>query len=155
MKGLWDILFRYFWETWCQWHHKTIYYLSKVILQLIPWEHVSSLLSNNILMHLKNGEGLDRCLLAREHCDCVCPSCNTLFPGLTQENMGELESVSECVSVGRGWHDFVSEYWTSLLCVLRQERIALSRQGGREGGSRSHNFCEHHIKKVSNFCASL
>lgn len=29
--------------------------------------------------------------------DCVCPSRDTLFPGLTQENMGELQS--RCLSV--------------------------------------------------------
>lgn len=47
-----------------------------------------------------------------------------------------IELVSECVSVCPGWHNFVSEYWTSLLCVLRQRRIvqwhlAIHRQEGR------------------------
>lgn len=60
-----------------------------------------------------------------------------------------VESVSACVSVCRTWHDFVSEYWTSLLCVLRQKRIvqwhlSLSRHG--EGRVISHNFSAQHIK---------
>lgn len=70
-----------------------------------------------------------------KHSDCVCPSPNTLFPGLSQENTGRaIESASECVSECQAWHDFVSEYWTSLLCDLRVKRIvqwhpALSRRG--------------------------
>lgn len=76
------------------------------------------------------------CTGTKTLCDCVCPSHNTLFPGLTQENMGELKSRCRSVLVCLGWHDFVSEYWTGLLCDLRQRRIVrwhpgLSQQGTR------------------------
>lgn len=42
--------------------------------------------------------------------DCGCRSSDTLFPGLTQENMRELWSLRQSVSLFQGRHDFIFEY---------------------------------------------
>lgn len=109
----------------------------------------SRLLSNSVLMHPKNGKVLDRCALARKQSVIVSVYHATPCFLVSLWGIGEtIESPSDCVSVCRGWHDFVAEYWTSPY-DLRQKRIVQWHPADREG--RLHmNFCAQHIK-VSHF----
>lgn len=84
------------------------------------------------------------CTGTKTLCDCVCPSHNTLFPGLTQENMGELWSRCRSVLVC-AWADTTLSLNIGPVYYVIWDRRGLcddtQSSANWEQGCISHCFC--------------
>lgn len=88
--------------------------------------------------------------------DCGCRSSDTLFAGLTQENMRELWSL--CCSVlvcARADTTFFSEYWSIMCSEEDDRRMTSSTQHTQEIGCISHTCTYTHTHNGLQFLSRL